>query len=138
MVDKIHNITKWVLIALLVLSALAGILFFMGTMSADTLINLGIALIILAAAVTLLGALFNLASNPKGAVKMGISLVLFVVVFGIAYALAGNHLTTLQMEEYNIGAETSKLVGMGLYATYIAFGIAVLVILYSSIVKAIK
>jgi len=138
MVDKIHNITKWVLIALLVLSALAGILFFIGTMSADTLINLGIALIILAAAVTLLGALFNLASNPKGAVKMGISLVLFVVVFGIAYALAGNHLTTLQMEEYNIGAETSKLVGMGLYATYIAFGIAVLVILYSSIVKAIK
>ncbi len=138
MVDKIHNITKWVLIALLVLSALAGILFFMGTMSADTLINLGIALIILAAAVTLLGALFNLASNPKGAVKMGISLVLFVVVFGIAYALAGNHLTTLQMEEYNIGAETSKLVGMGLYATYIAFGIAVLVILYSSVVKAIK
>ena len=138
MVDKIHNITKWVLIALLLLSAIAGILFFMGTMSADTLINLGIALVILAAAVTLLGALFNLASNPKGAVKMGISLVLFVVVFGIAYALAGNHLTTLQMEEYNIGAETSKLVGMGLYATYIAFGIAVLVILYSSIVKAIK
>ncbi len=138
MVDKIHNITKWVLIALLVLSAIAGILFYAGSMSADTLINMGIALIVLAAAVTLLGAIFNLASNPGGAVKMGISLVLFVVVFGIAYSLAGNHLTQIQMEEYNIGAQTSKLVGMGLYATYIAFGIAVLVILYSSIVKAFK
>ena len=138
MVDKIHNVTKWVLIALLVLSAIAGILFYAGSMSADTLINMGIALIVLAAAVTLLGAIFNLASNPGGAVKMGISLVLFVVVFGIAYSLAGNHLTQIQMEEYNIGAQTSKLVGMGLYATYIAFGIAVLVILYSSIVKVFK
>lgn len=79
-----------------------------------------------------------MASNPKGAVKMGISLVLFVVVFGIAYALAGNQLTSLQLEEYKIGVETSKLVGMGLYATYIAFGIAVLVILYSSVVKVFK
>jgi len=138
MVDKIHNITKWVLIALLVLSAVAGVLFYAGTMSADTLINMGIVLIVLAAAVTLLGAIFNLASNPGGAVKMGISLVLFVVVFGVAYSLAGNHLTQIQMEEYNIGVQASKLVGMGLYATYIAFGIAVLVILYSSIVKVFK
>ena len=138
MVDKIHNVTKWVLIALLVLSAIAGILFYAGSMSADTLINMGIALIVLAAAVTLLGAIFNLASNPGGAVKMGISLVLFVVVFGVAYSLAGNHLTQIQMEEYNIGVQASKLVGMGLYATYIAFGIAVLVILYSSIVKVFK
>ena len=138
MIDKIHNITKWVLVALMLLSAIAAILFFAGSLSEDTLINLGIALIILAAAVTLLGALFNLASNPGGAVKMGISLVLFIVVFGIAYSFAGNQLTPLQLEEYKIGAETSKLVGMGLYATYIAFGIAVLVILYSSIVKAFK
>ena len=138
MIDKIHNITKWVLVALMLLSAIAAVLFFAGSLSEDTLINLGIALIILAAAVTLLGALFNLASNPGGAIKMGISLVLFIVVFGIAYSFAGNQLTPLQLEEYKIGVETSKLVGMGLYATYIAFGIAVLVILYSSIVKAFK
>jgi hypothetical protein len=138
MVDKIHNITKWVLIVLLALAAVAGALFFAGSLSEDTLINMGIALIIATAAVTILGALFNMASNPKGAVKMGISLVLFVVVFGIAYALAGNQLTSLQLEEYKIGVETSKLVGMGLYATYIAFGIAVLVILYSSVVKVFK
>ena len=138
MVDKIHNITKWVLIVLMALSALAGILFYMGSLSEDTLINMGITLIIVAAAVTVLGALFNLASNPKGAVKMGISLVLFIVVFGIGYGMAGNQLTALQLEEYKIGVETSKLVGMGLYATYISFGIAVAVILYSSIVKAFK
>ena len=122
----------------MVLSAIAGITFYTGSLSEDTLINMGIALIIATAAVTILGALFNMATNPKSAAKMGISFVLFVVVFGIAYSIAGNHLTSLQLEEYKITASTSKLVGMGLYATYISFGIAVLVILYSSIVKAFK
>lgn len=138
MIDKIHKITKWVLIALLAVGAVAGILFYVGSLSEETLINLGIALIIAAAAVTLLGAGFNLASNPKGAAMMGISLVLFAIVFGIAYSIAGNQFTPLQLEELDISAVTSKLVGMGLYATYISFGIAVLVILYSSVAKVIK
>lgn len=135
MIDKIHKITRWVLVVLLAIGAFVSILFYVGSLSEETLINLGIALIIVAAAVTILGAGFNMASNPKSAAMMGISLVLFVIVFGIGYSLAGNYFTSLQLEELNVTATTSKLVGMGLYATYISFGIAVLVILYSSIVK---
>ncbi len=138
MVDKIHNITKWILVLLLLLSALAGIAFYTGTLSEDTLINMGIGLVIATAIITLLGALFNIVTKPKSAIKMAISLVIFVIVFGIAYSLSGNQLTPLQLEEYHITAETSKLVGMGLYGTYIFFGLAVLVILYSAVVKAFK
>jgi len=138
MIDKIHKITKWVLIALLAIGAVSGVLFYVGLLSEETLINLGIALIVVAAAVTILGAVFNLAANPKGAAMMGISLVVFAIGYGIAYSIAGNQFTSLQLEELKIGAVTSKLVGMGLYATYISFGIAVLVILYSSVVKVFK
>ncbi|RLD88157.1 MAG: hypothetical protein DRJ09_08950 [Bacteroidetes bacterium] len=138
MIDKIHNITRWVLIALLLIGAIVGVLFYAGSLSEETLINLGIALIIVAAAVTILGAGFSMASNPKSAAMMGISLLLFAIIFGIAYSVAGNQFTPLQLEELEIGATTSKLVGMGLYATYISFGIAVLVILYSTVVKVIK
>jgi len=138
MVDKIHNITKWILVLLLLLSALAGFLFYTGSLSEESLINMGIGLIVATLVITLLGALLNMATNPKGAVKMGISLILFVVVFGVAYSMAGNQLTSLQLEEYHITAKTSKLVGMGLYATYIFFGITVLVLLYSSVVKMFK
>jgi hypothetical protein len=116
----------------------ASVTFYTGALSEDTLINMGIGLIIATAIITVLGALFNIAAKPKSAVKMGISLIVFVVVFGIAYSIAGNHLTALQLEEYHITAETSKLVGMGLYGTYIFFGLAVLAILYSGLVKAIK
>ena len=138
MVDKIHNITKWILILLLAFATLAGIMFYSGALSEDTLINMGIGLVIATAAITLIGALFNIVAKPKSAIKMGISLVIFVVVFGIAYSISGNELTPLQLEEYHITAETSKLVGMGLYGKYIFFCLAVLVILYSAIVKAFK
>jgi len=138
MIDKIHNITRWVLLVLMALAVVAGVLFYFGYLSEDILINFGIALIIAAAAVTVLGALFNMAENPKTAIMMGFSLILFVVVFGIAYSIAGNQLTSLQLEQYDITATTSKLVGMGLFATYISFGIAILVIIYSSVVKAFK
>jgi hypothetical protein len=138
MVDKIHNITKWILILLLLFAAIATITFYTGVLSEDTLINMGIGLVVATAAITILGALFNIVAQPKSAIKMGISLVVFVVVFGVAYSLAGNHLTPLQLEEYHITEETSKLVGMGLYGTYIFFGLAVLAILYSAVVKAFK
>ncbi len=138
MIDKIHKITQWVLVALLLIGAVAGIAFYFDALSAETLINLGIALIVVAVVVTIIGAFFNMASNPKSAAMMGVSLVIFIIVFGIAYAIAGNQFSSLQLEELKINAETSKLVGMGLYATYISFGIAVLVILYSSVVKAFK
>jgi len=138
MIDKIHNITKWILLLLMALAVIAGVLFYIGYLTEDILINFGIALIIAAAAVTILGALFNMAENPKTAIMMVFSLILFVVVFGISYSIADNQLTALQLEQYDITATTSKLVGMGLYATYISFGIAILVILYSSVVKAFK
>jgi hypothetical protein len=138
MVDKIHNITKWILIILLLFAAIASITFYTGGLSEASLINMGIGLIIATLVVTILGAIFNIAAKPKSAVKMLVSLVVFVVVFGIAYSLAGNHLTPLQLEEYHITVQTSKLVGMGLYGTYIFFAIAVLVILYSAVIKAFK
>jgi len=69
---------------------------------------------------------------------MLISIGLLVVVIVVAYALAGNDFTEYRLEELKTTAKTSRLVGMGLFATYIAFGLTVLSILYASIVKLLK
>jgi hypothetical protein len=71
-------------------------------------------------------------------VKLLISLALFVVVIIIGYSLAGNEFTDLRLEELKSTAETSKLVGMGLYVTYIAFGLTILAAIYASIIKVFK
>jgi hypothetical protein len=61
-----------------------------------------------------------------------------VVVIVIGYSMADNTFTDLELEVLKTDANTSKLVGMGLYVTYIAFGLALLAALYASIVKAFK
>jgi multisubunit Na+/H+ antiporter MnhB subunit len=69
---------------------------------------------------------------------MLISIGVMVVVIVIAYAVAGNEFTEYQLEELRTTAHTSTLVGMGLYATYITFGLTVVAIFYASISKIFK
>jgi len=138
MKDKVANFTRWILYVLLILSAVPGILFYLGAMSTDAFLNWGKFLLVLGVAVIIIAPMFTVLVNPKNLLKMLLSVVLLVVVLGVAYSMATNQLSALQLETYNITAETSKLVGMGLYATYISFGLSILAILYSGVIKLFK
>jgi len=138
MKDSIANITKWILYLLLVLSVVPGVLFYAGMLDTEIFINWAKILLIVAAAVMVISPIYGFIINPQNLVKMLISIVGMVVVVGVAYMLAGNEFTNYRLEELNSTVETSKLVGMGLIATYIAFGLTVIAIFYSSIVKLFK
>ena len=138
MKDSIANITKWILYLLLVLSVVPGVLFYAGMLDTEIFINWAKILLIVAVVVMVISPIYGFIINPQNIVKMLVSIVGMVVVVGIAYMLAGNEFTNYRLEELNSTVETSKLVGMGLFATYIAFGLTVIAIFYSSIVKLFK
>ena len=138
MKDKIANITRWILYLMLLLSVIPGILFYTGTVDTDVFLNWGKFMLIAGVAVIIIAPIFTFAINPQNLIKMLISIVLFVVIIGLSYTLATNQLSALQLEEYGITSETSRLVGMGLIATYITFGLAIISILFSMIIKPFK
>jgi len=97
-------------------------------------ILLGITLLL-----TLGFSLFNMITNPKGAKKSLIGIVGAGVVILIAYLLAND--TPLYLPHYtgsdNVPA-TLKLVGTGLFTSYMFAGIALVAIVVSEVSKAFK
>ncbi len=138
MKDRVAIITRWILYVLLLLAALPGIAYYAGAMSTDAFLNWGKFMLILGVAVIVLAPVYTIIVNPKNLVKMLISIVILAIIVAVSYGLAKNQLTPLQLETYKISAETSKLVGMGLITSYIAFGLSIIAILYSGIVKLFK
>lgn len=138
MKDNIASITRWILYVLIGIVAVLGILFYTGNLSEDSFINGAKWMLILGVAVMVISPIYTFIISPKNLVKLLVSLALFVVVIVIGYSMAGNTFSDLQLETLKTDADTSKLVGMGLYVTYIAFGLAILAAIYASIVKAFK
>lgn len=138
MKDNIANITKWILYLLLALSVIPGVLFYTNIISPGIFINWAKILLITGVAIMFLSPIYGFITNPQNIVKMLISIAVMVVVIIIAYAFASNDFTAYQLEELETTAKTSTLVGMGLYATYIAFGLTVVAILYASVIKIFK
>ena len=138
MKDKIANITRWILYLLLAFVTLTGLLFYINIIDSEAFINIAKLLLILSVAVMVISPIYGFITNPQNIVSMLISVGVAVVVVVVAYSLAGNTFSEYQLEELGTTAETSKLVGMGLIATYIAFGITVFSVLYASVVKMFK
>lgn len=138
MKDKVANITRKVLYVLLILSVIPGVLFYAGIMSTDVFLNWGKVMLILGVLVLIVAPAYTIFNNPKNLIKMLISIALLALILGVSYGFAANQLSALKLETYHITAETSKLVGMGLIATYITFGLSIIVILYSGAMKIFK
>jgi len=138
MKDNIANITRWILYVLIAIVALLGILFYTGNLTEDKFITVSTWLLILGVAVMIISPIYTFLINPKNLVKLLVSIGLLVVVIVIGYSMAGNTFTQLQLETLKTDADTSKLVGMGLYVTYILFGLTILAAIYASIVKVFK
>ncbi len=138
MKDRISNITRWILYLLLLLSVIPGILFYTGAVDTDVFLNWGKFMVIVGVAIIVIAPIYTFIVNPQNLIKMIGSVVLFVVIIGVSYALANNQFSQLQLGHYKISAETSRLVGMGLIATYITFALAIVAILYSIVIKPFK
>jgi len=144
MKDQVANITRWILYALLLVAALVGVLFYAGALGApkgsgaSNLIVVGKIFLYLAIAVLIVAPVYTMINNPKNLLKMVVSVIGLLVILAISYGVATNGLSALQLETYQITAQTSRLVGMGLYATYIVLGLSIVTILYSAIVKIFK
>jgi hypothetical protein len=138
MKDSIANITRWIMYILLALSVIPGVLFYAQLMDTELFINWGKMLLIAGVVVMFISPIYGFITNPQNIVKLLVSIAAFVIVLGVAYSLAGNEFSAFQLEKLKTTADVSVYVGMGIYATYIAFGLTVLSILYASVIKLFK
>jgi len=138
MKDNIANITRWILFLLLAFVTLSGALFYFKVIDSETFINVGKLLVIVGVAIMVISPIYGFITNPQNIVKLLVSIGVTVLVVVIAYSVAGNYYSDYQLEELEVTAETSKLVGMGLFVTYIAFALTVVSVLYASVVKLFK
>ena len=138
MKDNIANITRWILYVLIAIVVILGALFYTDNLSSEGIINGAKYMLYLGVVVMILSPIYSFITHPTNIVKLLISIGLMVVVIVIGYTMADNTFTDLELEALKTDVGTSKLVGMGLYVTYISFGLAILAAVYASIIKAFK
>ena len=136
---KLAKITAWLLYALLGISALIGVLFYANVVSEEPLIDTAYVFVGLAALLALVFPIYQLATNPKGALNTLIGLVILGVIVLIAYAMASDQVMNIvgyNGPDNNPG--TLKAVGTGLITTYILFLLSLLAIVVTEIYNSIK
>lgn len=138
MKDNIAGITKWILYVLIAIVVILGVLFYTNNLGSEGIIFGAKYMLYLGVVVMIISPIYSFITNPTNVVKLLISLGLMVVVIVIGYSMADNTFSELELEILKTDANTSKLVGMGLYVTYIAFGLALLAAVYASVIKAFK
>ena len=138
MTDKSGKILQILLGVLLAISAILGILFYAQVITDDVVMYWAYILVALTTLITIIAPIIYLLFNLKSAVKLLMMLGILVVLAIVAYSLAGNDFTALQLEKMKSTVNASIWVGAGLIFTYILAGLAVLSIIYSSISKVFK
>jgi hypothetical protein len=136
--DNLSKYVGWVLIALMGISAIFGVLFYLGAIPESFLIQWGYFLLVAGVITAIASPIYSYIQSPKNAVKLLISFGIIAFVAIISYSLAGNSFSEIKLEQMKITAHTSKLVGMGLLFTYITAGFAILAVIYSSVSKLLK
>ena len=138
MSDKLSKVVQWFLYLMLGVSALLGILFYLGTVSVNLILTWGYILLGLTILATLIAAFSNILLKPKGSLKILIILAAMVIVAIVSYALSTNEFTNAQLEKMQITEATSKMVGAGLFFTYFLAIVALLSIVYSAVSRMFK
>jgi hypothetical protein len=95
------------------------------------------ALLVFALAAALIFPIIHAIKDPSSLIRIGISIGIFVVLFGIAYAVADSNVT-LKTAAAGITPGTSRLIGAGLIMFYIALAGSVVALIYSEISKAFR
>ncbi len=133
------KLMKYLSYLLLGLGVLLTVLFFLNTDGmTDTYLMYAYILFAVAVTLAIVLPLLNVINNPKSLKKILLSLVVVVVVVGLAYMLAsGNPLTNVIIEPEPSPA-TLKVTDTGLIITYFLFGASVLAIFAGALVNMVK
>lgn len=133
--NKLYRI---ILIALLGLSAVLSVLFFMGVVSEGLLIIWCYILFGIATITAIVFPLLNMVQNPKGAKNALIGVVALLVVCGLGYALAGSEEFFTHDGTLLADAATSKKSEAGLIAFYIMGAAAIGAVIFAEVSKMLK
>ncbi|MGE0561318.1 MAG: hypothetical protein AB7O47_05840 [Flavobacteriales bacterium] len=133
--NKLYRI---ILIALLGLSAVLSVLFFVGAVSEGLLITWCYILFGIATLAAIVFPLLNMVQNPKGAKNALIGVVALLVVCGVGYALAGNEEFFTHDGKLLADAATSQKSEAGLIAFYIMGAAAIGAVIYAEVSKMLK
>lgn len=96
-------------------------------------------LIVLGVILAIVMPLIKSLDDPQSLIKTGAAVVILVVIFFIAYSVAGNEVNPKYAgDPFNITPTSSKFVGGALITTYVLFIIAILGIVFTEINKAIR
>ena len=87
----------------------------------------------IAAVLAIVFPIIFIGQNPKNALKVLAVLVGFVIIGFICYSIAGNTFNNFRLEELKTTASISRIVGAGLYFTYIVGGAAILAVIFSGV-----
>ncbi len=131
---KYLNIVKYVLMAVSVVVILIGAVF---SENVDLMLRWSYIILGLAVALVILLPLYNLAQNPKAAMRSLIGLVAILVLIGVAYALGDSTPVVTPSNIYDSATEL-KVTDAGLYTTYVALLLAIAVIVYGEIRNVLK
>jgi len=132
--SKILSISLYVLIGI---SVLLTVIFFAGFISEALLLEWAYLLVGIATLASLVFPIMFLVQNPGKAKGALVSVVGLVIVFGISYAMASGDVL-VSYEKYDVDEGLSKMVGMGIMATYLLGLGAIGAIIYSAISQMFK
>ena len=103
----------------------------------DIMLYVGYFLIAVAAIAAIVLPLIKSLDNPRSLLTMGAGLVGLVIIFLIAYALAGNEVLPAYAKQ-GVGETTSKLIGGTLITMYMLIIIAILSIAATEVSKLFR
>lgn len=110
-----------------------------------TIFDIGIimtlVLLVICAVIAVLFALYQMATNPKGALKGIVAMLVLAVLFGILYSTAVAETTGpigKAVEEFGLTEGQSKLVSAGIRSTLILGGLAVAAFVISEVRNLFK
>ncbi len=96
-------------------------------------------LIVLGVILAIVMPLVKSLDNPQSLIKTAVGVAALLVIFFIAYTLAGNEVNPKYAgNPFNLTPQLSKFVGGALLTTYALFIIAILGIVFTEINKAIR
>jgi len=127
-----------VLYVLMAVSVVLAVLFYAESIDASIFMRWSYILLISGVVIAIASPIYAFILAPKNAVKLLIILLLVAVLGFISYSLAGNTFSPTKLEVLKITEQTSRNVGMGIIFTYIAFAVALLSIVFSSVLKIFK
>jgi len=103
----------------------------------DIALYLSYGLIIVAALGAIVLPLINSFSDPGSLIKTGAGIGALLVVFFVAYAMAGSEVTPLY-SIHGVDATLSRIVGAALITMYILFIITVVSIIFTEVSKLFR